>query len=175
MGVKKEDLEAFLAAEAPSCTIEQLLQARLVAPMPDHEKTYQLTDDARTRPLKLGNPLNCHIQWYGSARSAVEVSGDLRARILELYDSYLAPDGKAVDYDGMQEDARFNAYVDATVELTKVDLSQLGREGVLPVQELQMRCCGAVLCCAASNVHCTGSRRNGICGHSKHAAQIQAS
>lgn len=101
--------------------------------MPGSADTYQVTDDARALPLKLGNPLNCHIEWYGSARSAVEVSGDLRARILELYDAYLAPDGKAVDYDGMKDDARFAAYVDATVELTKVDLSQMSREGTFHV------------------------------------------
>lgn len=60
------------------------------------------------------------------------MSGDLRGRILELYDAYLAADGKAVDYDGMRGDPRFDAYVDATVELTKVDISQLQREGAPP-------------------------------------------
>lgn len=132
-GVTKEAIEAFLAAEAPSSSIENLLQSRLIAPIPGNATAYQLTDDARARPLKLGEPLNCHIEWYGSAHSAVDVSGDLRARILELYDAYLAPDGKAVDYEGMKGDARFDAYVDATVELTKVDLSHMSREGALCV------------------------------------------
>lgn len=174
MGVKKEDLETFLASEAPPCTIEQLLQARLIAPIPDSTTTYQLTDDARALPLKLGDPLNCHIQWYGSARSAVEVSGDLRARILELYDSYLAPDGKAVDYDGMQEDARFYAYVDATVELTKVDLSQLGREGMCNVQSPWMLGCCGVAQAACSSLPQTGTADIHIILHmlSKHEGSV---
>lgn len=130
-GVKKDALEIFLKGEAPTFTIEKLLEARLIAPMAGSSDTYTLTDDARALPLKLGNPLNCHVEWYGTARSAVDVSGELRARILELYDAYLAQDGKAVDYEGMRGDARFDAYVDATVELTKVDLSQMSRNGTL--------------------------------------------
>lgn len=134
-GISATDLTAFLTSLSPpppdtDATVEKLLLARVIAPIPDAPApSYQLTDDARPAELPTGEPLNCHIEWYGEARSAVDVSGDLRGRILELYDAYLAPDGKAVDYAGMSGDARFNAYVDATVELTKVDVSQLQRDG----------------------------------------------
>jgi glutaredoxin len=132
-GVKREALEDFLAAEQSSFTVDDLLESRLVAPMPGNSAVYVITDDARAQPLKLGQPLNCHIEWHGPARSAVEVSGDLRARILALYDSYLSADGKGVDYGNMKGDPQFDAYVDATVELTKVDLSDMGREGMFGV------------------------------------------
>eukprot|EP00892_Ulva_mutabilis_P005886 jgi/Ulvmu1/366/UM001_0373.1 len=133
-GISAADLTSFLTSLSPppadtDATIEKLLLSRVIAPLPGASApSYQLTDDARPASLPTGEPLNCHIEWYGSARSAVEVSGDLRGRILELYDAYLASDGKAVDYDGMSGDPRFNAYVDATVELTKVDVSQLSRD-----------------------------------------------
>lgn len=134
-GITAAELASFLSS-LPSppadtdATVEKLLLARVIAPVSGAATpSYQLTDDARPTTLPTGTPLNCHIEWYGQARAAVDVSGDLRGRILELYDAYLAPDGKAVDYDGMKDDARFAAYVDATVELTKVDVSQLNRDG----------------------------------------------
>lgn len=162
MGVTKEVLETFLPANAPGFTIENLLESHIIANMPNTScgTKFVLTDDARALPIKLGDPLNAHIEWYGKARSAVDVSGDLRARILDLYDSYLAPDGKVVDYDSMQGDARFYAYVDATVELTKVDLTQLSRDGTFLL--LLHTCCskGAIvpqICVLASCTRTGGS------------------
>lgn len=137
-GIAAEELTSFLSSlpsppADPTATVEKLLLARVIAPIPGTSpRSYQLTDDARPSTLPTGTALNCHIEWYGQARSAVDVSGDLRGRILELYDAYLAADGKAVDYDGMRGDPRFDAYVDATVELTKVDISQLQRDGTPP-------------------------------------------
>lgn len=136
-GISDADLKSHLSSlpsppSDPTATVEKLLLSRVIAPITGAPTpSYRLTDDARPAELPTGKPLNCHIEWYGDARSAVDVSGDLRGRILELYDAYLAPDGKAVDYDGMKGDERFDAYVDATVELNKVDVSQLSRDGVL--------------------------------------------
>ena len=49
-------------------------------------------------------------------------------RILALYDKYLAPDGRAVDYKGLAADVEFSDFVDATAELQKVDMAGLSRE-----------------------------------------------
>lgn len=79
--------------------------------------------------MKKGEPLNEHIPWWGSARSASAVAADLRGRILTLYDAHLAADGTAVDYAALAQDANYGRYVDATAELQKVDLAELSREG----------------------------------------------
>ena len=52
----------------------------------------------------------------------------LRQRILALYDAHLAPDGRAVDYEALKRDPDFHAYVAATAELQRVDLSGLDRQ-----------------------------------------------
>lgn len=57
-----------------------------------------------------------------------QVAEDLRSRILALYDKHLASDGRAVDYKGLAGDPEFSAFVDATAELQKVDMSSLSRE-----------------------------------------------
>ena len=80
-------------------------------------------------PPKKGEPLNTHIPWWGPARPAVDVSGDLRGKILGLYDAHLSADGKKVDYEALAKDPLFGQYADATAELQKVDLFQMGREG----------------------------------------------
>jgi hypothetical protein len=126
--VSKAEVHQLLAAEVPDVTVEELLLARIIADDGDTGE-YVVTDCTRERKLALGDALNCHIDWYGDARAAVVVSADLRQRILELYDAYLAPDGRAVDYDGMAGDSRFAAYVDATVELRKVDIGEMNRTG----------------------------------------------
>lgn len=52
----------------------------------------------------------------------------LRIRILALYDRYLAPNGRAVDYKGLAADVEFSEFVDATAELQKVDMAGLSQE-----------------------------------------------
>ena len=68
--------------------------------------------------------------WWGPARAAVDISGDLRGRILALYDSHLSSDGTAVDYDGLGKDERYARYVDATAELQKANIGEMSRDGV---------------------------------------------
>jgi hypothetical protein len=77
----------------------------------------------------MGDALNVHIPWWGEVRSAVVVAGDLRGRILQLYDSHLSSDGRAVDYLALEKDPQFARYVDAAAELQRVDLSELSRNG----------------------------------------------
>jgi hypothetical protein len=59
----------------------------------------------------------------------VQVAEDLRLRILRLYDRYLDESGRAVDYNGLAQDPEFSAFVDATMELQKIDMSSLNRNG----------------------------------------------
>ena len=71
-------------------------------------------------------PLNSHYQWpITPARSAIQVSAQLRQMILNLYDVYMTPDGKKVYYKAMAKDPAFRRYVDAAAELQKVDLAAL--------------------------------------------------
>ena len=57
---------------------------------------------------------------HGKARGASQVIEALRQVILHLYDAYLAPDGKAVNYKSLAKDPTFKDYVNATAELQKV-------------------------------------------------------
>ena len=57
---------------------------------------------------------------HGKARGASQVIEALRQVILHLYDAYLAPDGKAVNYKSLAKDLIFKDYVNATAELQKV-------------------------------------------------------
>ena len=57
---------------------------------------------------------------HGKARGASQVIEALRQVILHLYDAYLAPDGKAVNYKSLAKVPTFKDYVNATAELQKV-------------------------------------------------------
>ena len=72
--------------------------------------------------------LCCCCDRFGPARSPTDISKGLRAVILRLYDKHLASDGKALDYEALKSDPVFKTYVNATAELQKADVSQLGRE-----------------------------------------------
>ena len=82
-------------------------------------------------PTKLGQPLNVHFRWFGSSRAAVEVSSDLRRLALKLYDAHMTRDGKRIDYEAMERDDAFDAFVNATAELQKVDVYGLDRAEAL--------------------------------------------
>lgn len=56
------------------------------------------------------------------------MSEALRQIILKLYDSHLAVDGKALNYDALRKDPIFAQYVNATAELQRVDVALLSRE-----------------------------------------------
>ena len=45
-----------------------------------------------------------------------------------MYDKHLAADGKAVNYNALHKDPRFQTYVNATAELQRVDVSLLSRD-----------------------------------------------
>lgn len=48
-----------------------------------------------------GGPLNGARAWRGAPRAASVVAADLRQRIVNLYDAFLSPDGRYVDYKAM--------------------------------------------------------------------------
>lgn len=58
---------------------------------------FRLRSDA---PLS-GGPLNGARAWRGAPRPAPVLATDLRQRIVELYDTFLSPDGRYVDYQAM--------------------------------------------------------------------------
>ena len=78
-------------------------------------------------PTAAGGPLNGALRWPIAPRAPGAVAEDLRAQISALYDAHLAEDGSAVDYRGMAASEAFAAYVDATSELQRVDVSGLSR------------------------------------------------
>jgi len=80
---------------------------------------------AEAPPPQPGQALNTHYWWNGPARPATQVASEVRSLILQLYDSHLSADGRAVSYKGIAGDPRFKAYVDATAELQRVDLAPL--------------------------------------------------
>ncbi|KAF6263701.1 hypothetical protein COO60DRAFT_1635064 [Scenedesmus sp. NREL 46B-D3] len=92
---------------------------------------YALRSDA-VRAVPWGAALNTHF-WWGpaAARPAEVVAGELRARILALYDKHLSADGRAVSYAALKQDPEFWDYVDATAELQRVDLTPLSRESLM--------------------------------------------
>lgn len=69
--------------------------------------------------------------WGSKPRAASIIANELRERILSLYDKYLQPDGKAIDYTGLGRDPEFRAYVVATGELQRVNLSGLDRNELM--------------------------------------------
>lgn len=75
-------------------------------------------------------PLNAHFQWYGSARPAVDISKDLRRRLLSLYGTYTNDTGTRVDYAALRASPEFAEYTIATSELQCVEDVPL-----LPVDE----------------------------------------
>eukprot|EP01023_Acetabularia_acetabulum_P014133 TRINITY_DN16945_c0_g1_i8.p2 TRINITY_DN16945_c0_g1~~TRINITY_DN16945_c0_g1_i8.p2 ORF type:complete len:317 (-),score=50.50 TRINITY_DN16945_c0_g1_i8:57-1007(-) len=88
--------------------IRKLQEANLIVSINPEAKTpewaqYQTTVSV-TGPKSLNQPLNTHFKFYGEARSANVVAGELREMILGLYDKYLSADGKAVDYSGIASD-----------------------------------------------------------------------
>ncbi|GIL48823.1 hypothetical protein Vafri_5253 [Volvox africanus] len=97
----------------------------------ESKETLLLTLATETPRPPAGEALNTQFWWQGPARPANEVANDLRQLILELYDKHLSPDGRSVSYGAIRSDPRFNAFVAATAELQKVDLSHLSREELM--------------------------------------------
>ena len=61
------------------------------------------------------------------AGSAVEVGEELRKLVLSMFNQFLSPDGRFVDYKGMSKSKEFEVYEKLSAELQRVDLSQLSR------------------------------------------------
>jgi len=64
----------------------------------------------------------------GATSVLMQVSQQLRASLLALYDKHLASDGKSLDYKGLAADPDFEVFVSNTAELQKVDVASLNRE-----------------------------------------------
>eukprot|EP01026_Neomeris_dumetosa_P058715 TRINITY_DN5473_c1_g1_i6.p1 TRINITY_DN5473_c1_g1~~TRINITY_DN5473_c1_g1_i6.p1 ORF type:complete len:435 (-),score=62.29 TRINITY_DN5473_c1_g1_i6:153-1457(-) len=109
--------------------IQKLQQANLLTSLSPSAKTpewkqYQTTTSV-PGPTKITTPLNTHFEFYGEARPAIVVAGELREMILGLYDKHLSSNGKAVDYVGISKDPLYREFYAATAELQKVSLEQL--------------------------------------------------
>jgi len=68
-------------------------------------------------PPRLGEPLNQAYVYAAAARPAVEVSTDLRRRVLGLYAQFLSPDGRHVSYTAMASSPDFVEPVETPAEL----------------------------------------------------------
>lgn len=102
----------------------------------------EIVDKAAFDRYGKGRPLNGHLAAAGgvggvgydgsleprsppSLLDPVVVSARLRTLLLALFDTHLADDGAAVDYEGLRRDPRFRAYVDLAACLDDVDLGRL--------------------------------------------------
>lgn len=110
----------------------------------------QWVDCIPMNTTRIDQPLNTHYQWfvppistpstannnidsdlstqYIRRRSAIEVSADLRQRILSLYDMHMTPDGARIRYRALSNDRAFRCFVDLTAELQFLDVTGLSRE-----------------------------------------------
>mmetsp|Transcript_12493 Transcript_12493/g.31728 ORF Transcript_12493/g.31728 Transcript_12493/m.31728 type:complete len:494 (-) Transcript_12493:108-1589(-) len=112
---------------------QELLDNRILVEDPrDVYYVGAFRDDERAvycLPPTLGqNVLNGQMLWPLPVRSASQVAESLRLKILDLYEKFLSPDGKAVDYKGLGESREFADYVRCTSELRDVDIGPLSRE-----------------------------------------------
>ncbi|GAQ80261.1 hypothetical protein KFL_000500130 [Klebsormidium nitens] len=76
----------------------------------------------------ISSALNARKPFLKPARSATQVAGELRRRILELYDEALSKDGKSVSYSQLAASPTYAAYREATEELQRVDLYSMSRQ-----------------------------------------------
>jgi len=58
-------------------------------------------------------------------KPAVEVAHALRKAILDMYDEFLAPDGKGVDYAGLGKSDKFSTYEEISYELQRTNIVSL--------------------------------------------------
>ena len=79
----------------------------------------------RTLASATQQPLNTQFAWFGDARPAVDVSKDLRRRLLSLYGQFVDDDGKRVDYASMKASPEFAEYTVAAAELQAVRVASL--------------------------------------------------
>ena len=77
------------------------------------EDTYEFALNATTTECKAG--------------SAVEVGEELRKLVLSMFNQYLSPDGRLVDYKGMAKSKEFEVYERLSAQLQRVELAQLSR------------------------------------------------
>jgi glutaredoxin len=85
----------------------------------DERLFYRLLGDGHLRAL------NSKLSYACVPRPATEVAEDLRRYILEIYAEHLSDDGHSVDYRGISNSHKFEAYMRATAELKRVDLLNL--------------------------------------------------
>lgn len=82
----------------------------------------------RTLATATKQPLNAQFSWFGDARPAIDVSKDLRRRLLSLYGQFVDDEGKRVDYAAMQASPDFADYTIAAAELQRVDIDTLSQQ-----------------------------------------------
>lgn len=93
-------------------------------PFADDHLFYRFIQDEEVTPMTLNatHASSC------LARPAAEVAEEVRRLIVALYDDFLSPDGKEVDYAGIARSEAFRRYLRNAAELQRVDLAHLTRE-----------------------------------------------
>jgi glutaredoxin len=92
----------------------------------DHpDALYQLGSGVSGNALNADKVNNC------AQRKAGEVGEDLRKLILQIFASFLSPDGRSVDYKGIRDSQMFETYKAMARELQRVELKDMKREDKL--------------------------------------------
>ncbi|XP_065843089.1 uncharacterized protein [Oscarella lobularis] len=82
---------------------------------------YRFVEDSKRNALNMEYVTECE------PYPANVVAEHLRGLILQLYGEFLSADGRGVNYSGMGKSSKFAAYVKATAQLQRVDVSRLNR------------------------------------------------
>lgn len=82
----------------------------------------RLYEDEESTALNSGLVSDCE------SSPASELSEKLRKLILSIYNDFLSEDGKGVDYKGIAASPKFEQYVQATAELTRVQIEDASVE-----------------------------------------------
>ncbi|XP_030845992.1 uncharacterized protein LOC593247 [Strongylocentrotus purpuratus] len=88
----------------------------------DNDTLYRLLEHDQNSALNAGLTSECE------ARPASDLGEDLRKLILSLYNDFLTPDGKSVNYKGIAESSQFKMYTRMTAQLYRVDIKSATRE-----------------------------------------------
>lgn len=93
----------------------------------DDEKTTLNTDHGTNAGKTVASCTHVYVVSGCDPKPATEVAEKVRKLILALYDEFLSPDGRYVDYDGLAKSDGWKRYLQKVAELQRVDVSVLTR------------------------------------------------
>ncbi|PIK52649.1 hypothetical protein BSL78_10465 [Apostichopus japonicus] len=99
-----------------------IVKGKPVGEFTDSSNLCRLYEHEETSALNSGLVSDCE------SRPASELSESLRKLILSIYNDFLSKDGKGVDYKGIASSPKFEKYVKATAELTRVAVEDSSEE-----------------------------------------------